>query len=313
MKKGCFLIILFFSCIICDGQNLVPNGDFEGYSGCPTFYSQLDSALYWFNPTGATPDYYNQCAFPLSWVDVPDNLLGYQFANSGKGYAGIFLFEMLGLGGDNWREYIEIPFSSPLITNNCYHFEMYVNLANTSNYATSDLGVYFSPLPLTNFSTSGPLAVNPQVTNSTGYITDTLNWILVSANYTATGGENYLIVGNFKDDILIDTLLLNYDSTYSRSYIFIDDVSLTPCTGISEQNQTETITIYPNPVKDELTISGLPGEKEIVIKDILGKEIYRNQFSNSTIQLPTSNFQKGIYFIEINTGTKVIRKKFVKE
>ena len=86
MNKQIYLITLLLTCRICSAQNLVPNGDFEGYSGCPDNASQFDSTLFWFSPTAATPDYFNQCA--TSNVGVPYNDFGYQPAHSGGGYAG---------------------------------------------------------------------------------------------------------------------------------------------------------------------------------------------------------------------------------
>jgi hypothetical protein len=88
MNKLCCLIGMFFASGVCEAQNLVPNGDFEQYHSCPTFHSQLDSALYWFNPGlylpgNSTPDYYNACGSPPA--SVPDNFCGSQNALSGAG------------------------------------------------------------------------------------------------------------------------------------------------------------------------------------------------------------------------------------
>ena len=123
------------------GQNLVPNGDFEQYWHCPSLISQIDSTKYWTNPTKATPDYFNQCA-PPHLVSVPNNFAGFQQSHSGGAIAGIYLFAA---NITNYREYIEVPLDSFLTANVCYHFDMYVNLANNfSKYTTGDIGVYFS-------------------------------------------------------------------------------------------------------------------------------------------------------------------------
>ena len=82
MNKLCCLIVLIFTCGVCEAQNLLPNGAFEQYSGCPDSVCQIDSALFWFSPTtgmGANnylPSYYNQCS--ASWVGVPGNVFGTQ-------------------------------------------------------------------------------------------------------------------------------------------------------------------------------------------------------------------------------------------
>ena len=82
MNKLGWLIVMFFACGVCDAQNLVPNGDFEQYSGCPVVLGDFDSLLYWFNPClppyggginqSGSPDYINVCN-NSGIVDVPSN------------------------------------------------------------------------------------------------------------------------------------------------------------------------------------------------------------------------------------------------
>lgn len=312
--KNCLLLFALLSTAFAGkGQNLVPNGDFEQYISCPPGYIPLDSALNWINPSqfppGGSPDYLNQCNNG-GW-SVPSNVFGYQQAHSGVGYCGIILFYK----GETIREYAEVMLLSPLVANQCYHVQMYISLCETYGYyTTDDVGFYFSDTLVDGILNWNLLPFTAQVNNATGNYPDTANWTLVSGNYTASGGENYLIIGNFKDDANTDTIAYNTSST-EESYIYIDDVSLTPCTAIEEQNE-EAIKIYPNPVEDELLVSGLKlpvGEKEIKITDILGKEIYHNQFLTSDIRILTSDFKSGIYFIEIKNGKNSYRKKFLKE
>jgi OmpA-OmpF porin, OOP family len=318
MKKS-LLLFIFFLLIIFNvkGQNLVPNPDFEQYSGCPTNISQLDSALFWFNPFSNTlissTDYFNQCAGTSAVAGVPQNSISYQNAHSGFGYAGIHRFYMF---LPNYREYIECMLTSPLVAGTCYYFEMYINLANSSIYNASDIGVYLSDTLVAGVNTPSLLPYIPQINNSATNIPDTLNWTLVNGYYTASGNESFITIGNFKDDATTDTMTIYPGNPVQSSYVFIDDVSLTPCTGIEEQNQNDAIKIYPNPVKDEFKVSGLKfkvGEKaEIKIFDVLGKEVYQNVFETSNFKLQTSNFSNGIYFAEINDGKNILRKKFLK-
>lgn len=324
MKKIILSAIIMSAVFAGNGQNLVPNGDFEQFTSCPTSIGQFTVATTWINPSTATPDYFNQCS-GSTLVDVPDNLFGYQAAHSGNGYAGGYSFEMLNGSGYDFREYLEVPLTSPLVAGNCYHFEMYVSLAEgLSNYTTSDFGAYFSNSLISGLNTQNTLPYTPQITNSTGYITDTLNWVLIQANYTAAGGETHLMIGNFSNDTVIDTIQVGPNLGHSLIYFYVDDVSLTPCTGIEEQNHSSEILIYPNPVGEELMVSGLGflvrGEVGIKVFDVLGKEVYQNQFSNSPegihsdkFQIPTANLQSGFYFLEINDGMHGWRQKFLKE
>jgi len=119
MRKSILLLLLFSTTLVVKGQNLVPNGGFEQYTSCPNNFAQLDSALFWHQPTTASSDYFNQCA-PLG-ISVPYNAFGFQQAHSGVAYGGIYLFT----GGIplNYREYCETSLLSPLNAGACYHIE----------------------------------------------------------------------------------------------------------------------------------------------------------------------------------------------
>jgi hypothetical protein len=300
---------MFLTCRVCEAQNLVPNGDFEQYSGCPDNIGQLDSALFWFNPTNATPDYYNQCASG-SYVGVPANALGFQYAHSGVAYCGLLTY----WGFPNYREYIEIPLTVTLTAGTCYYFQMYISCANYMQYASSNLSIYFSDVIIDNISNLLPLPFIPQINNTLGYITDTLNWISYSANYTASGNENYLIIGNFTNDLSIDTLLLDDSAMWVGAYVFIDDVSLTPCTGIEQQNNNEAINIYPNPVRDKINIKSKTNElAEFILYEVTGRKTIQQSFTSST-SINTEQLAKGIYLYEVRNKNGVIKKgKVVKE
>ena len=314
MKKHWYKILILLTCGICDGQNLVPNGDFEMYSTCPTGYSQITSALNWFNPAvfpgaGGSPDYYNQCAALNSYVNVPNMVSGYQFAHSGGAFAGIGLWYSWGLA----REYIEVNLTSTLIANSCYHFEMYVNLADICKYTTNNIGVYFSDTLIGGINNAINLPFIPQINNISGNNPDTLNWILITGDYNAIGGENFLIIGNFENNLNTDTIMINNSGNPTQVYFYIDDVSLTICTGINELNE-EDFDIYPNPVKNELNVHIANNElTEIILYDITSKKVLEQKFKNSAV-LNTSQLSSGMYLYELRCNNIVIRKgKIVKD
>jgi len=84
----------------------------------------------------------------------------------------------------------------------CYYVEFYVNLANILKYGTNNISALLTNTAVYYTDTIskpyGILAATPQIT---GYgnpiVTDTLNWIKISAVYTAQGGEKFLTIGNF--------------------------------------------------------------------------------------------------------------------
>ena len=292
-------------------QNLVPNGDFEQYWHCPTDISQFDSTKYWFNPsTIGTPDYYNQCND--STAGVPNNELGFQNANSGLGYAGLYLWIA---GTINYREYIEVPLNSTLVANSCYEFKMYINLADRCKDDTYDIGVYFSDTIISNVNDDMSLPYIPQINNINGNLPDTLNWTLVRGYYTANGSEKYLMIGNFKNNVSTDTTQL-YNSTVMDPlvYVYIDDVSLTPvsstpCTnqGITNYNYPQ-ITIFPNPITTQLTININNNEPtELTLYDVTSRKILQQTFvASATIN--TESLAEGIYLYQLKTSKGIIKE-----
>ncbi|MEP7171343.1 MAG: T9SS type A sorting domain-containing protein [Bacteroidota bacterium] len=307
MNKLYYLIIMLLTCKICSGQNLIPNPDFEQYEGCPNSLSQFDTCMFWLTASGGTSDYYNQC--DTNWVDVPNSILGYQPAHSGGAYAGIILYSW----GMEWREYIEIQLLSPLVANSCYHFEMYVNKANRVQYAAYEIGAYFSNT-LVHASYGHHLPLIPQINNYTGFLDDTLNWRLISGDYTAAGGENFITIGNFWNDAVTNFYIADSNASDLYAYVYIDDVSLSICTPIEEQTENSEISLYPNPLAKQLHVAtGSYELSEIILYDIASRKLLQQSFTNS-ISLNTEQLSKGIYFYEVRNKNGVIKKgKVVKD
>jgi type IX secretion system substrate protein len=300
MKKAIYLLISGMVCSSCIAQNLVTNGDFEMFTTCPYGYGQIDYAASWTKPTtGGTSDYFNQCAPAGNYVDVPVNLdcSSYQAAHSGDGYAAIINYSD---NGADYREYIEATLNAPLASGTCYQFEMYVNLVNCCKYAADGLGIYFSNTSVTAVNTANTLPYTPQISNApfNYYCTDTAGWVSFSGTYTAQGGENYLIIGNFNDDQNTNKYVVNNSPFYPNNFIYIDDVSLSVCTGIHEYGN-DALKIYPDPVSGKLNVFVNANEpSEIILYDLSSKKLLQQKFTNS-VSFSTAQFAPGIYFVEV--------------
>ena len=84
-------------------------------------------------------------------------------------------------------------------------------------------------------------------------------------------------------------------------------------TGI-EDNYTDNINIYPNPVKDRLYIETESEIEEVIVYDIYGRhQVTESPSHQEMISINISNLTSGVYFIKINTAEGNIVKRFVKE
>jgi hypothetical protein len=89
--------------------------------------------------------------------------------------------------------------------------------------------MYFgnTSLDTINYCTTPLTYLTPQIQNTTGIVTDTLNWIPITGTFTAIGDEKYLVLGNFNAPALTNTLLINTPTlSFMTNDIYIDDVSI---------------------------------------------------------------------------------------
>ena len=102
------------------------------------------------------------------------------------------------------------------------------------------------------------------------------------------------------------------DSAYARYNGFL-------LTSVSEKtNLTELVKIFPNPVKDQLTIdlSKMTSNENysFTIKNVVGKELYfSGDLSVKELKIDVSEFNSGIYFVDFQIGDRKEVVKLIKK
>lgn len=268
--------------------------------------NQIKYAIPWFNPTLLSPDYHNACDI-TGVVSVPSNWIGNQNANTGIAYAGIGV-----AGYSGGREYIEVPLTSSLQAGKIYCGEFYVSLADSVNYATDDIGMYFSNGNISG-NTIYNLSYTPQIFNTdSNFLTDKINWTLVSGLFIANGGENYLTIGNFKNATNTDSLFVGgggnaANPNYQGAYYYIDDVSIILCDSSNDVHETlnrSDLKIYPNPSNGayHIKINNF-SVYSVNVYNELGNLIFASTENKSdNFFLDLRERCQGIYFLIINTN-----------
>ncbi len=248
--------------------NLVPNPSFEVYDSCPSGLAPPFTASIWTLPSTGSSDYYNSCASGGSGVSTPSNSFGTQLPHTGAGYAGFILRPT-----NNYREYLEVPLLTPLVSGCQYQVSFYVSLADEARWAIDKFGAYLSigavgPIPLAPAFTW----LTPQVNHPLGnFIIDKIGWTLISGTYLATGGEDHLVIGNFYDNVGT-TPVTGLSGFYPGSYYYIDDVSV--CSGCPSQ------TIDSSCCADSTVFAGLINQGFTIVKSDCKVTVTAPQFDS---------------------------------
>jgi outer membrane protein OmpA-like peptidoglycan-associated protein len=188
---GLFLLISLYG----DTQNLVPNSGFEELLSCPLEYSRdssgISKAKGWMSVgTQSTPDLYNSCNRDVRSTSVPVNAFGTRIPHGGIGFAGFL----------SSTENLEVALEEPLEEGKHYRLSMFVSsMGDSSEFPMDDLA--FIPFILSkemiySRSLDKCCSIAGKLTRNDGkLIYDLKNWIEVATNYTAKGGERFLIFG----------------------------------------------------------------------------------------------------------------------
>ena len=321
MKIVFYLLTFLISLPSVFAQNLVPNPSFEEYEECPEFF---DSAIpfhewvaNWTAPTWGTPDYFNECSItePFnSGMDVPSNCIGYQFAHTGQGYAG---FSTKGScindpDGGEYREYLQVELENPLVSDSLYTISFFISVADSCSCYTNNIGVCFTNTSIMS-ETNASLDLIPVMTNQQDLLSSTTQWVEISTHYVANGTENFLLVGNFNNDVN-SPVEYTSDLAYDWSYVFIDDVSVVLNSSVNvqnlwnpEDNQLEFFCSHSNTIV-------IKAEKEMESIQIFqsnGKIVCEmRQIKNTDIELQLA-LSSGLYIVHVKSkDEELMTKKF---
>lgn len=206
--------------------NLVPNPGFEDHKTVPCYWTQQavkfneEVMSDWSSPTETTPDLYSTKADADCWTNPAKRTGGKAAPRSGNAMAGI---KVRGKGNTPtfWHEYLQVTLPEKLQAGTNYIVECWALRANFSEHASSNIGLYLSPVPVKTRDNL-PLYFTPHV-NADEVVKGT-RWKKITGVVKAQGTEQYLLIGNFYSDEA--TAFEQQDKGERGAYYFIDDVSV---------------------------------------------------------------------------------------
>lgn len=237
-----------------DNENLIFNPSFEEHQRCPMKIDALGvmrEVDAWWQPSGGSSDYFNVCG--SRECNVPRNKMGLQEAHSGEAYCGIYCSQ------EHYREYLQTELKEPLVAGKRYRVSFWASLADKSPYAVATIGALFTSERVEDSARSilmerevasmegrSSLSIathfDPQISNpSNNILNNTKDWVEISGEFTAEGGERFLTIGNFfpfnKSSVVA---MQGTNMPLSGAYYYIDDVSVV-C--------LDTVTSVPEPLQ----------------------------------------------------------------
>ena len=216
-------LLLLFALATSPAAQLVANGGFENILSTVTslYPSGIGSAANW-GSGGGSPDFYTNTSILLY------GYTGAQQCFAGNACAGLLNAPPATNNNNTVQyEYLQTQLVSDLLAGVTYHVSFMAAWSDRSRVQVSDLGFHLSTGNAFNGITGAswlPVTLTPTYNNPNGPITTT-NWLLYEADYTATGGERYLTIGNFvqSPSYFLPTFV---GPNFSTSYFFIDNVSV---------------------------------------------------------------------------------------
>jgi hypothetical protein len=318
--KTIFLIFCINSTF---GQNVVVNGSFENQLSCPDWWStlsqdQISKSDGWYRPTQGTPDFFHSCG--LNGANIPNTFKGYMNPDNiiDSAFAGMSTFAA-NTAPSAFIEYIAHDISS-LTIGTLYHVTLKIIPSPYSSLYTDCFGVYFVTSSNVIDTTTQRIIVNPQINYADfGIQSDSLNWQMLVGNFVADSAYTKIIIGCFENNDSIDVI---QHLTGVFGYYFFDEIcissNINDCfqqTGVSENNNNDEITIYPNPTKGEININFLNDnsgdEGNLIISDLIGNKIYQGKILLGTNYINIESYPKGIYFLNIFIGGNQYMKKII--
>lgn len=88
--------------------------------------------------------------------------------------------------------------------------------------------------------------------------------------------------------------------TDNENVLYLDEIQITSLTGFDDELiEKNSLSVYPNPGKNDFTIASLQDIQSLHVTDITGREIYHASPLTTKYQLHLENINAGVYLIKV--------------
>ncbi|MCX6286041.1 MAG: T9SS type A sorting domain-containing protein [Bacteroidetes bacterium] len=146
---------------------------------------------------------------------------------------------------------------------------------------------------------------------STGNVTSpcSYSWTFQGGTPPSSSSKNpsavvYHTPGTYNVTLKVTNAFGSVNTMVKNGYIYVGGV------GVGEASQAN-IKVYPNPVKDIMTIESGSGIQQVQVFSITGQMLINQQADGKTVTLSTSLLKSGVYFLKVTTDNGSFDKKIV--
>ena len=104
-----------------------------------------------------------------------------------------------------------------------------------------------------------------------------------------------------------------YDSPNYSNLLYLDNINLTGVTSVPEQQNENTLQVFPNPVNSSAIIYSEIENCSLSLTDITGKRVFRQQVSSFPFTFERGGLNSGLYLLEIQSERRSERMKLLVE
>ncbi|SDS92816.1 T9SS type A sorting domain-containing protein [Winogradskyella sediminis] len=217
---------------------------------------------------------------------------------------------VINVSGSGW---IRLETRNSIFWQNKYNGNQFstVDIENskTSEGDSQTINVYNAVAQVTSAATSG--TYNESNLTILDPSTDNVN---LDAAYKPTTASNYIIDqgdNTYYDTAIFASLDLSGNDRFFNSTIDLGAYEYNSTLGIDDVSlNTNAVKLYPNPVTDTLHIQSTAQIESVTIYTINGQLVKQSQGIDNGINV--SNLPAGLYLIQMQTATKTVNQKFLK-
>jgi hypothetical protein len=118
---------------------------------------------------------------------------------------------------------------------------------------------------------------------------------------------------NYPAPVLSDIFQLKLEATAGPTTTYFDNLYFWKSALGVAKFDASGIKMYPNPVKNTLTIDANSAIQKVSVYNVLGQEVIRVSPKSNTVTLQTNELQKGVYMVTTQIDGKTSTSKVVKE